>query len=114
MIETQAEQIGDLNERLAQSENNNQELRTIAQELRQDKSDLREHVSDLRESNLEKAARLEEVNQALVTKQLQYDILKDQFDSIIGQEVPQNLENDHGSQLSGVGSGLSVDSFEIV
>lgn len=107
IIGQQAGQIGNLNERLDQSESNNAELTQKLeqsekhnQELRQDKSDLREHVSDLRESNLEKTARIEEINQALITKQGQYDLLKDQFDAVMGQGI-HHSGSDNGSQASG-------------
>ena len=71
-----------------------------------DLNDLREEVSDLRGSNLEIAARLEEVSKALVKEQLERYILEGRFDSIIGQGVLEIHYIDGGSQLSGL---VSVD-----
>lgn len=103
-LDQQAEQIGGLSERLELSQKLNQELR-------QDKSDLREHVSDLREVNLEKTAKLKQSEEIIAKQKSEYDLLKDQFDSIVGLGVHQQ---DEGSQLSGASNDLSIGSFELV
>lgn len=87
------------------------DLRSNVQELRQDKSDLREHVLDLREANLEKAAKLKQSDEIIAKQKSEYDLLKDQFDSIVGLGVHQQ---DEGSQLSGASNDLSIGSFELV
>jgi hypothetical protein len=104
IIDQQAEQIGGLSERLAQSQKLNQELR-------QDKSDLREHVSDLREVNLEKTSKLKQSEEIIAKQKSEYDLLKNQFDSIVGLGVQQE---DEGSQLSGASDDLSIGSFELI
>ncbi|MFK7974436.1 MAG: hypothetical protein AB8B66_06240 [Rickettsiaceae bacterium] len=81
-------------------------------ELRQDKTDLREQVSEIRDINTEKSAQIKELHEVINTKTSEYNTIKEQLDSLIGVELSQLNENDHGSQLLGseASSYVNIDT----